>query len=740
MNKRSQVTGAIFLLLFFALVFRFYELQIADAAFYEQRAEAMYNTEKVLPAKRGTIYDRNGETLATETTAYTVVAILSPSVKTRVEDVAGTASALAPYLNMSETDIQNLLSLEGRYQVELRPGGWKVDRETMKQIEALELQGITFREESKRTYPNQNFASHVLGFLNNDEEPVMGLESFMDESLKGEHGKISFKRDAESNRLPNGLESIVQPQNGDHIYLTLDERIQLYVEQALDKAQEEYNPEKMTVVVSRPDTGEILAMASRPSFNPNQYRDITNYMNHAITSTFEPGSTFKIITLAAAIEEGLYNGNETYLSGVYKLPGGEVPDHQRQGWGYISFLEGVQKSSNVAFTILGYERMQKEVFYKYIYDFGFGELTGIDLPNEKRGFVKSPHNIPPLDLANMTFGQGVTVTAIQQIAAINAIANGGTLLKPYIIDRVVDAEEGNLIQQNQREVVEEQIISKETAKEVAQILETVITDGTGKNFYLDGYAVAGKTGTAQKVGDDGRYVRNKHIHNFIGFAPMDNPELSVYVLVDAPEVEHYSYGGFVVSEIFKHIMQNSLQYLSIKPQIEEVSIQANEGKKASKVEAYTGVSLMAAKQRAEEDGYKVIVIGNGTSVQQQLPAAGAASYPNETLYLITNDSGESTVPDMSGWTLRNVKDWASIVGVELSVLGRGYVVTQSQQADSIIRSGDTMSIVLEPKFSSDSDEFFEDELENTEGEGQEGSENDDTEQMTNDEEQNLIVE
>lgn len=696
-NKRSQFVGAIFLLLFLTLIYRFYELQVVDAAFYEQKAEAMYNSQNVLDSKRGSIYDRNGQTLAAEATAYTVVAVLSESVKNRVEDPLETARQLAPYLNMTESALQKLLTQKGKYQVELRPGGWKVDRETMRAIKELKLPGITFIEESKRTYPNQDFASHVLGFLNNDEEPVMGLEVSMNEYLQGKDGKISFKRDILNNRLPDGLNSIVQPENGKDIYLTIDERIQLYVEQALDKAQEEYSPEKMTVIVSRPETGEILAMSSRPSFNPNEYSNITNYMNHAITSTFEPGSTFKIITLAAAVEEGVYNGEETYLSGVKKVPGGEIGDHVRQGWGRISFLEGVQKSSNVAFTILGYERLAKETFYKYIYDFGFGELTGIDLPNEKKGYVKNPQNIPKLDLATMTFGQGVAVTAIQQIAAINAIANGGSLMKPFIIDRIEDPDTGEIIEQHRPEVVRERVISKDTAKEVASILETVVSDGTGKNFYLEGYSVAGKTGTAQKVGDDGRYVSGKYIHNFIGFAPMDNPELSVYVVVDAPKVSHYSLGGFVVAEIFKHVMQNSLQYLSIKPQIEEITIQQDDIQ-PSKVKGYTNISLMTARQQAEDDGFSVVVVGNGTKVIRQVPEEGELVYPNETLYLITSESKESHVPDMTGWTLRQAQDWASMTGVELSVLGRGYIVSQSQQADSIIRNGAVLSVVLEPKF------------------------------------------
>lgn len=306
MNKRSQLVGAIFLLLFFALIYRFYTLQVAEAAFYQEKAGVMYNQESTLKAVRGTIYDHRGEILAREATSYTVIALLSTNVKNRVEDPYETAKALSPILDMSVNQLQELMSQDGRYQVELRPGGRKINREKMQEILDLDLPGITFIEEPKRYYTNNDFASHVIGFLNHDGEPVMGIESNLDHLLKGEEGHIQFTKDRKGNRLPEGLKGITSPVNGSDIYLTLDERIQLYVEQALDEAQASYSPEKMTVVVSRPETGEILAMASRPSFNPNEYSSIENYVNHATSSTYEPGSTFKIVTLAAAIEEGKY--------------------------------------------------------------------------------------------------------------------------------------------------------------------------------------------------------------------------------------------------------------------------------------------------------------------------------------------------------------------------------------------------------------------------------------------------
>lgn len=706
---RSQAIGAIFLLLFFVLLYRFYEIQAVEAAWYQEKAERMWNREYVLQAKRGNIYDRHGETLATDATAYTVAAILSKQADNHVQDPLATAEKLAPYLNMSVEQLYRLLSQEGPYQVELRPGGWKIDRPVMEAIRELDLPGIIFIEEPKRYYPNNNFASHVLGFINHDGESVMGLEAYADEYLTGKDGYIQFSKDARGNRLPQGLQGIVQPEHGMDIYLTIDERIQLYVEQVMDEVMETYNPEKITVIVSNPQTGEILAMASRPSFNPNRYTDgIDNYVNHAITSTFEPGSTFKIITLAASIEEGIFDANETYMSGSYtKVPGNVIRDHNRQGWGRITFLEGVLYSSNVAFAILGWERMPKEVFYHYIERFGFGELTGIDLPNEKKGYVKPMHSAYPIDVATMTFGQGVAVTAIQQVAAVNAIANGGTLLKPYIISKIVNPNTGEIVLENKPTIVRDRVVSKKTTEQVADLLEKVVTDGTGKAFYIEGYQVAGKTGTAQKVGPDGRYMVGKYIHNFIGFAPKEDPKLVVYVVVDSPDV-HYLSGGSVVAQIFKPVMLNSLQYLEVLPQVEEVEVKVAE-ETSRKLPDVTNISIDQAREKAEQMGLEALVIGSGEKVTRQIPEAGTSVYSGDRIYLIAGDMKEFSLPDFTGWTLREVKDWAHITKVEVDTLGTGYAIQQNKPAGQIVRPGERVVVDFKAKYVEEQEESIKEE-------------------------------
>jgi penicillin-binding protein 2B len=700
MNNRSQLIGLLFLLFFFAITYRFYVLQVVDASFYQERSSAMYSQEATIKAQRGTIFDRNGETLAKEATSYSAVAIITENekIKDKVQDPLETAKALSPILDMSVSDLQQLLSQKDRYQVELRPGGRKINREKMEEISKLKLPGIIFTEEPKRYYTNNDFASHVIGFISNDGEPVMGLESSYNDLLQGQEGHIQFKKDGRGNRLPQGISGIIQPVNGNNIYLTLDERIQLFVEQALNEVEAEYSPEKMTVIVSRPKTGEILAMSSRPSFNPNQYSSITNYVNHAVSSSFEPGSTFKIVTLAAAIEEGIYDGEDTYMSGRYtKVPGGIINDYNRKGWGEISFLEGVQKSSNVAFTILGWEKMPRDVFFHYINRFGFGSVTGVELPNERKGFVKPQHGTPEIDVANMTFGQGVSVTAIQQITAMNAIANGGKLLQPYIIDKIENPETGEILQQNKPKVVYDQVVSKKTSKQVADILESVVTEGTGANFYLEEYSIAGKTGTAQKVGSDGRYVSGQYIHSFIGFAPKEDPELLVYVLVDSPKIENYILGGSVVAKIFKPVMQNSLQYLSVTPDIEESSV-AQEDIGGKNLADYKDTSIMTARQKAEAEGLRVFVLGDGTSVVDQVPTPGSMVYDDDQLYLITGPITETVLPDLTDWSLREVRDWANMAKLDVVSIGKGYVVKQSKNAGYTIKNGESIIVHFEPKY------------------------------------------
>ncbi|RXT15000.1 PASTA domain-containing penicillin-binding protein [Ammoniphilus sp. CFH 90114] len=703
---RTGFLGVFFTLLFFLLIFRLFYIQTVNADLWVQSAQAQWERNDILHPKRGTVFDRNGEVLAYTSKAYTVIAKLKPwdkSDENYIQNSLEAGQRLAPLLGMSTERLVKLIEdgrEAGRAQVELRPGGWKIDEDKAKRILEQNIPGVILYPETKRYYPNDAFASHVIGYTDLDGKAIMGIEKLFNEELEGKEGSYTVLKDRKGFKLPDGIESFKPAQNGSNIYLTIDYQIQNYVEDALNKITQQYKTKGISVIVADPKTGEILAMANRPQFNPNQYKDITNWTNFAISNTFEPGSTFKIVTLAAAIEEKMYRNDEQYLSGTYrKIPGPPIRDHNAgKGWGTISFLRGVQESSNVLFAILGYERLGKDKFYDYLEKFGFGQQTGIGLPGEAAAPLKDKSRLYPRDVASMTFGQGVVVTSIQQVAAVSAIANGGELLRPYIIKEIRDSQNGQVLLKHEREVVR-RVISENTAQQVRDILETVVTDGTGRYYYIDGYHVAGKTGTAQVV-QDGSYKVNKYIYSFIGFAPKDDPEFLVYVVVDQPEIPDANFGGRdVAAPIFKHVMQNSLQYKKVTPNISgEKPITVSKAKELS-VPQLMGKTPAEAQAVLIDASLKGKVLGSGTKVTRQYPEAQHAIMPESTVYLITDQLDEIQMPDFTGMTLREVMEFCNILGLKVEPTGRGFVMTQSIPPGSVTAPGEQLKIQLKPNSS-----------------------------------------
>ncbi len=406
MNKRAVFLLFVVLALFFVLLTRFIYIQTAKEVKghdLQALAEQRWEKTKVLKGKRGTIYDRFGDVLAEEMKSYTVYAILAEDQPSYVRDPRKTAEKLAPYIDMDVDELERLLSVDDKFQVELGPNAKNLTHERMEAIKSLQLEGIFFREEPKRYYPKQTYASHVIGYTERDMKTArMGLESSLDDLLRPEDGKISYQSDRKGVPLPNASRHIVPAKNGYDVYLTLDSNIQMALEQILTKVEEQYKPNKIIAIVADPKTGQILAMSNRPSFNPNEYEKITNYINYAISERFEPGSTMKMFTVAAAIEEGVYDGQELYKSGQYRIGPNTISDHNYgRGWGPITFDEGFLRSSNVAMAILALEKLKKERFYQYLARFGFTEPTGIDLPNEATSLIADQR---PIDAATTSFG------------------------------------------------------------------------------------------------------------------------------------------------------------------------------------------------------------------------------------------------------------------------------------------------------------------------------------------------
>lgn len=709
-NVRAAVFMGLFLLIFLIIFGRIVYIQTQkELKGYDlqKMAEEKWTISKAIKGRRGTIYDRDGQAVAQELTSYTMYAILDKNQPSYVKDPKKTAKTLAPYIDMSEEKLEELLSTPNRFQVELGPNAKNLSHEKMKEIEQLNLHGIKFREEPRRYYPFQEFASHVIGYTERDMvEARMGLESSLDEYLRGKDGSIEYKRDINGIKLTH-LEEIYQPpEHGKDVYLTIDSNIQVALEQVMTKVDEEYSPEKIIAIVADPKTGQILAMANRPGFNPNHYEKITNYTNFAISDRFEPGSTMKIFTLAAAIEEGVFNPDETYQSGTYQIGPDKVSDHnQGLGWGRITFREGLERSSNVAFSIIALEKLGKDRLYQYIERFGFTQPTGIDLPGEANSLIANQYD---LDAATTAFGQATAVTPIQQVQAAMAIANGGKLMKPYIIDRIVDHETGEIIMKNEPEVKGEPI-SQATAKQALELLEGVVTSeaGTGRAYYIEGFDVVGKTGTAQIPNPNGRgYLRgqNQNIFSFIGMAPKNDPKVVVYVAVDRPKLKPFETGAIPVSKIFNTVMKHSIQYLNIdstplKEENEEIGY---------RIDNYEGESVESVIQKLEANGIVPIVLGDGEKIVNQEPKVDQYLLQNEKILLRTN-SDHYTMPDLFGWSFRDVIKFTQVLELNPNMFGSGFVVKQSISPGSDVFVGDYITIQL-----SDGNENVQEDQEETE--------------------------
>ncbi len=708
----ARILALIFVLLFFILTGRFVYIQTVKAVDGHDLtvlAGEKWEKERTIEASRGQILDRNGEVIARDVPTYTLYAVINKkysknsAVPLHVVDKGEVAEKLAPLLNMEAYEIERRLSPSNpdAFQVELGPKGRHIDHQLMEKIKALKLPGVYFTREKKRLYPNGIFASHVIGFAQPDEKGKlvgkMGVEKTFDELLQGKDGHITFQSDRSGFKLPDPKEMIVAPENGKNVYLTLDQKIQTFLESAMSYAEKEYEPENIIGVVADAKTGEILAMGTRPSFDPNT-REISNYMNEVVSSSFEPGSTMKIFTLAAAIDAGVFNANETYQSGSYRISKKDkaIRDHNRAGWGTITYLEGVQRSSNVAMAKLVNEKLGGDKFLEYLQKFQFDKTTGIDLPNEVPGNILFRY---PIEKITTAYGQGTTVTPIQQIQAATAISNGGKMMKPYIIKKVVDPKTGEVIKQQNPTVVGEPI-KKETAKEVLDILETVISAeaGTGKPYAIEGYQVAGKTGTAQ-IPDPktGKYMtgHGNNIFSFLGFAPKDDPRLIVFVSVKRPKLEPTELGSAPVSYVFKTVMKNSLNYLNIAPTESEIS-KKPVAKAGIETPNIIGKGLETGMSELSQAGLTVIKLGQTGSVTKQTPLPNSKVLEKEKIIIKAN--GKMKMPDLTGWAFRDVTKLAEIAGLKLNVIGKGYVTKQSIQANSEFKDGDYLVVELNPPF------------------------------------------
>ena len=627
-----------FLILFIALISRAFQIQVLSGNMLKTLAEKQHIKTLQIEPERGIIFDRNGEKLAASMMAHSVYA--DPS---KINDPAEVADKVAPILNIDRSTVVRKISGSKNFCWLAR----KIPPEQASKIEALNMDGIFLIKEPKRFYPNGELAGRLVGFVGLDYTGLEGLELKYDNYLRATSEKLTWARDARGNRLyPRIEKAVTEQEEGYNLILTIDNRIQHIVESNLTEAITSKGAKGGFIIVMDPKTGEILALADQPGFDPNKF---SNYnlgkgKNKAITDCFDPGSTFKPFLAAAALEEGIVKENDRFYceNGTYKVSDRVFHEANRKKYGSLTFHDILKYSSNIG-CIKVSERLKKEKFYQYITQFGFGAKTGIDLPGEVSGLLRMPQNWTKVDASTIAFGQGVSVTAIQLITALSAIANNGLLMKPHIVRAVVD-KQGRVIKKFEATPVR-QAISPKTAKRLTAILKDVVgdDDGTGARAHIVNVAVAGKTGTSQKFDFSRRaYSSEKVRTSFMGFFPADDPHIAILVTLDEPQRDKW--GGLAAAPVFKNIGEQILT--SFKTDIKE--------------------SPFLVPEEEKKESVKLKLVSTPQIISTQAYAE--------------KDADDPYMPDFRGMTIKDALKKARGKGIDMRVAGSGWAVNQEPKA------------------------------------------------------------
>lgn len=611
-QKRIKIVGVLMFFIFLVIIIRIFYIEVFSQSRLNELANSLWSRNLPILADRGKITDRNGVVLADNITTTSLV-VVPVQIKNKEE----VAKNLASILN---TDYLNIYShLTKHTSIErIHPEGRRLSYDVAEKIRVLNYDGVYLLKESKRYYPYKEMLSHVIGYVGIDNQGLSGIELLYDKYLKGTDGGIKYYSDGKGLRL-NMSEVYDKPVSGNNIALTIDVRVQEAIERELDNVVTKYNPENALIMVMNPNTGEIIAMSSRPNFDPNNYQsyDIEAInRNLPIWMSYEPGSTFKIITLVSAINEGKVNlFTDTYYDGgSISVENAKIKCWKAGGHGAETFLNVVENSCNPGFVVLG-QRLGTELLYDYLNKFGFGEKTGIDLNGEAKGIMFSLDKMGPVETATTSFGQGISVTPIQQIRGVSAAVNGGNLYTPYIVRSISESETNEMIVLNKPKLVR-QVISEETSNLVRYALESVVANGTGKNAYIENYRVGGKTGTAQKV-SNGRYMVGNYILSFIGIFPADKPDYVVYVAVNNPKGVT-QYGGTVAAPIAKNVLLSLIDIMGYEATPSDKTREYTWlDEKYKYVPSVVGMDLDSAKKMLK--GFKIEYAGTGTKVGYQEP-------------------------------------------------------------------------------------------------------------------------
>ncbi|MRI46181.1 penicillin-binding transpeptidase domain-containing protein [Enterococcus faecium] len=693
MNNRKKVGIILFATsigLFFLFAVRFSYIVIGGhvaGTSLAEKTKQLYQGSEVVKAKRGTIYDRNGVALAEDASSYSIKAILSKTYtsgdkKLYVEEknFDKIAEILHKNLSIDKKDALNILEDGAKkelYQVEFGSYGKNISQETKQNIEAdMEKEGVAglyFVDHQARMYPNGVFSSHFIGYAVPDKDEnglvgKLGLESAYNDILSGKDGKIIYQKDNFQNPLPGTVAEEEKAVDGQDIYTTLDSRLQSYLETLMDQVNEEYQPEELTAVLMKAKTGEILAMGQRPTFNPETMEGLTGkdaiWRNFLVQDSYEPGSTMKVFTTAAAIEEGEFNENETFQSGKIQVEDATINDHDFGEKGVLTMRQALSWSSNVGMVIL--EQRLGGRWYNYLQKLGFGQSTHSGLDDEVNGALPTSNIV---DRAMSAYGQAVGVTNFQMMKAFTSIANNGTMIQPRYISKVVDPQTGEE-RTTQTEVLG-QPFSKETTEKVREYMRDVVESenyGSAYGVYsVPGYNVSAKTGTAQIASDTGGYQTGDtaYLYSIVEMVPSEDPDYVLYLTMKHPK----TYDRMALAKIANPLMKRAMDF----KETEEDSDTETKTEKVS-VADYGNLEADVAAADAQKSGLQPVVIGNGKKVQKQSTANGDQLISGEKLILYTG--GDKLMPDVTGWSKADIMKLGKILGIEVSFDGDGYCVKQ----------------------------------------------------------------
>ena len=690
------------LLLFCLMIGRTIQLGMSkkiDGINLQKLASSRTTRTDIIEAKRGSIYSSNGDILAQNVASYKLIAYLDSKRTTNkkkpqhVVNKEETAEKLAPILGMEKDEVLERLNKKNVYQVEFGIKGKGLNELTKNQIEDLNLPGLDFIESFKRYYPKGNFASYTIGYTKTDEEKnttigEMGIEKQYNEILKGEAGYTTYQKDLKGYKIANTPVMTKDAVQGKDIYLTIDSSVQFFIDQAITNADKDYDWEWFTITILDAKSGAVLGTSSSPSFDPNK-RDITNYMDLFAQTPYEPGSTMKTFTYMAAMENGVYDGSETYKSGTFVTNDGtEIGDWDRGGWGYITFDKGYAMSSNVGVINIINRHMNSAMLRQYFRKLGFGRKTGIELPNESKGKLDFKYET---EIYNAGFGQGITTTPVQNVKAMTTLTNDGMLLEPYLISKIVDSETGEVVLENKREEIE-RVASTNTVQKMISLMDDCVNGigNTGSGYRIDGGELIGKTGTAQIANENGGgYLSGKEdiISSFSGIYPKSNPQIIIYASVKRPS------GGSQkpVSNAVKEIVSNISKYYG-NSDTATSTVEVND----YKVPNLANKKVDNVKTTLETNKINYVILGDGNKVVKQSPNKNSVITTNDTVYLITN--GNHTVPNVVGLSSKVAKDVLQKLGLKVTLEGVGYVTEQSVSESTQITEGMEISLKLAPKY------------------------------------------